>query len=145
MAQATLAPVTRSVTVVVSVEAAFRVFTEEIGRWWPLQDKSVSGDARAAVIEPRVGGRVFETAGDGGEHDWGEVLVWEPPRRFAMTWRVTATPTEVEVRFTSEANGTRVDLEHRGWERFGEGADEKRGQYDSGWIAVLDRYVAATA
>ncbi|HEX4830710.1 MAG TPA: hypothetical protein VH478_06410 [Trebonia sp.] len=33
-----------------------------------------------------VGGRVHETWDDGTEVDWGEVLAWSPPERFAMTW-----------------------------------------------------------
>jgi len=48
----------------------------------------------------------------------------------------------VEVRFTAEAAGrTRVELEHRNFERLGAAAGEKmRKDVDGGWPAILDLY-----
>jgi hypothetical protein len=51
------------------------------------------------------------------------------------------SPTEVEVRFLQEGSGTRVELEHRGWERLAEGGAAKRDDYDGGWDFVLGKYV----
>ena len=72
-------------------------------------------------MEGRVGGRIFERTRDGQEWDWGEVTVWEPPSRLVYLWhlkRDRAEATEVEIRFGPTApDGTRVDIEHRGWER----------------------------
>ena len=56
-----------------------------------------------------------------------------------IAWKVdpeAAAPTEVEVRFTPDGDGTRVVLEHRHWERLGEGA-AGAGRYDGGWVMVL--------
>lgn len=150
-------PVRRSVTVGASVDRAFEVFTNGLGTWWPLEHHSVSvgggeDDAAAAppqtaVLEPRVGGRVFERLADGTEHDWGRVLVWEPPTRLVLAWqpnRDPQAPTEVEVRFIAEADGgTRVELEHRGWERLGADAERARESYAGGWPGVLERFAAA--
>ena len=63
----------------------------------------------------------------------------------ALRSRVAAEPespatTEVEVTFTPEGERTRVDLEHRGWERLGEAAEFKRTEYEAGWDGVLDLY-----
>lgn len=138
-------PVRKERTVQVPPETAFSVFTERIGEWWPLASHSLGGDeAVSAVIEPRLGGRVYERLADGTEHDWGTVLVWDPPSRLVLSWHVGRDPaqsTEVEVRFDPAGEGAcRVVLEHRNWERLGEEAATTRDGYDGGWETVLGRY-----
>lgn len=142
--QATEIVVRRSVTVARSPEDAFRVFTEGIGRWWPLETHSVGRDGRpaeTAVMDRHEGGRFYERTGSGTEH-WGTILVWEPPSRVVISWelRPERPPTEVDVRFTPDGDGTRVDLEHRGFERLGDQAHEVAASYDGGWSKVLGRY-----
>ena len=141
--QTTIQPVRRAVTVERPLEDAFRVFTEGLGAWWPVATHSIAKDAvETVVMEDRVGGRLYERTTGGAESDWGRMLVWEPPRRIAFEWQITGTPTEVEVRFTPEGDRTRVDLEHRGFERLEDGA-ERRESYNNGWVTVLERYAAA--
>ena len=138
--------VRKSVTVNCSPAEAFELFTERKTEWWPYESHAASGEKPAEVVyEPRVGGRVYDRLNDGRENQWATVLVWEPPHRVAIEWRVNPAnpPTELEVRFTSEGTGTRVDLEHRGWERYEERANEFFGEYNTGWDFVLGRYVAA--
>ena len=108
---------------------------------WPRSYED-AGD-KVVVYEPQVGGRVYDRLRDGRENQWATVLAWEPPRRVAIEWNVTPAnpPTELEVRFTSEGDGTRVDLEHSGWERYGDNAAESFGSYNEGWDFVLGRYV----
>ena len=62
-----------------------------------------------------------------------------------FSWKAPSwdAPTEVEVRFTAEGDGTRVDLEHRGWERAGAAAENQSTGYGQGWDTVLARYAAA--
>ena len=147
----TVPPILRTVTVGRPVKEAFRIFTEEIGSWWPLdlQSRALSEresegvKAETVVIEGRMGGRIYEVMSDGTESPWGEILVWEPPHRLVLAWKPhprPTPPTEVEVRFTAEGERTRVDLEHRGWERLGDAAVEARGGYERGWPAVLERF-----
>ncbi|MDQ3894406.1 MAG: SRPBCC family protein [Actinomycetota bacterium] len=145
-------PVRKTIAVQAPVEKAFAVFTDGIATWWPLQKHSVGADRggeapESAVFEGRVGGRVFERSSDGSESDWGEVLVWEPPRRIVYTWHPghadPSIATEVEVRFRPDGGGTRVEIEHRGWERLGEPGARTRESYDSGWDTVLGRYTEA--
>jgi hypothetical protein len=38
-----------------------------------------------------------------------------------------------------------VDLEHRGWERLGELAQQGRGEYAGGWTLVFEERFAAAA
>jgi uncharacterized protein YndB with AHSA1/START domain len=138
----------RSVTVNAPVQRAFRVFTEELGSWWPFEGHSVSeGEAETAVFEGRVGGRLFERSRDGRELLWGTILAWEPPYRFVLTWhpgRGEDTAQELEVRFLGEDNRTRVELEHRGWEKLGDAMPKVVRSYEAGWDRVLgERYAAA--
>ena len=141
--QTTIQPVRRAVTVERPLEDAFRVFTEGLGTWWPVATHSIAKDAvETVVMEDRAGGRLYERTTGGAENDWGRMLVWDPPRRVAFEWHITGTPTEVEVRFTPEGDRTRVDLEHRGFERLEDG-EARRESYNDGWVTVLGRYAVA--
>jgi uncharacterized protein YndB with AHSA1/START domain len=143
-----LGPVRKTVTVEASVDHAFKVFTEDIGEWWPIQSHSVHEDGALSVgMETREGGAIFEVWQEGREV-WGEITTWDPPQRIVFTWHPghdREETTEVEVRFASRGNITVVELEHRGWEARGERAAEIRANYDSGWIKTLDRYATAAS
>ncbi len=145
---APIEPVRKSVVVPLTPQRTFALFTEGMGRWWPLASHSIAQErAVSCAIEPRPGGAVYEVRDDGERCAWGEVRVWEPPNRFVMTWhpgRDAALAQEVEVRFSPIPEGTRVDLEHRGWEILAERAEAARASYDGGWELVFrDRFVAA--
>jgi len=127
---------------------AFMVWTERIGQWWPA-DHTATGEPNLQVIlEGRPGGRIFERTQAGEEHDWGEVTLWEPPHRFVYRWHLKRRgedATEVEIRFVPHATATRVEIEHRGWERLG--MEEGRSWRDrnmGGWSTLLPHYVAAS-
>lgn len=136
-------PVRRSVAVNQSQAAAFDLFVDDIAAWWPAEGFSVGRERVAAVvIEPRVGGRVFERWDDGAEHRWGEVLVFERPDRVVMSWspgQPDHPHSEVEVSFAESGGVTVVTVEHRGWERLGDKGQALRDGYDEGWPAVLER------
>ena len=133
-------------------EKAFEVFTADFHRWWPKTHSIGDAPLKTATIEPKVGGRWYSLTEDGVEHEWGDVLAWEPPQRILLAWRLnggfTFDPsllTEVDVRFTAHGDGeTRVDFEHRGLERFGAGApaDQVRSGMDAGWGVILEAFKA---
>lgn len=149
-----------SVRKVVSVEApqavAWRVFTEKMGTWWPLDNYKI-GKAKAvdAVIEPHVGGRWYERGNDGSTCDWGRVLVWEPHSRLVLTWDISADwqpdpnlKTELELRFIVDGkNRTRVELEHRHLDRYGARRDEMRRIFETegDWGRLLESFARAAA
>ena len=136
--------VRRAVRVERPIEDAFRVFTDGIATWWPLDTHSKAGDhAETAVLEGRNGGRLYEKVDDGTEHDWGAVTHWEPPHRVAFSWRITGVPTHVDVTFTPDGDGTRVELVHRGFERLAD-PEATHSSYSRGWQYVLGRYAAAS-
>ena len=133
----------RSVVVRGPVEAVFTRFTAGIGQWWPLDQFSYGGDRRAdLILEDHAGGRFYERFRDGEEHEIGRVLVYEPPHRVVFTWNQAnwPEPTEVEVRFYPEGAFTRVELEHRGWERLGEAGPGTQQAFGGGWGIILGRF-----
>ena len=137
----------KSVTVTVPVDEAFRVFTEEMETWWPLRTHAVDTEnSDTVVMEGREGGRLFERGTSGEEHVWGIVQSWEPPQRVGYTWhpgRGEDTAQEVEVTFTPEGDGTRVEVRHWGWEKLGDRLEEMIASYNEGWDLVLGRYAEA--
>lgn len=135
-------PVRKSVTVRRTPAEAFEVFTARIGSWWPLSKFSIhQADAETCVIEPFVGGAIYEVSKSGERAPWGVVRVWEPGARFVMSWHPSHDPAEaqeVEIRFVLSVEGTRVELEHRDWQGLGTKAAETREGYDQGWVFVFE-------
>ena len=149
-----------SVRKVMNVQAppavAWRVFTEQMGTWWPLAVYKIGkADAVDAIIEPRVGGRWYERGDDGSTCDWGSVLSWEPPSRLVLSWDINADwqydpdlKTEIEVHFVAVGNdATRVELEHRKLDRYGSRRDEMRRIFDTegDWGRLLAAFAARAA
>ncbi|MGO8864487.1 MAG: SRPBCC domain-containing protein [Acidimicrobiales bacterium] len=135
-----------SFEVACSVDHAFAVWTSGIGTWWP-PDHTVTGRGGVIVLENGVGGRIFERTPEGVEHDWGKVTAWEPPTRLVYEWHIgrdRADATEVEIRFQRKGDAaTRIEIEHRGWERLGPDGEERRAQNRGGWETLLPTYQAA--
>lgn len=136
--------VRKTVTVDCVVEEAFRVFTTGATSWWPVDSHSIHGsNVREIVFEEREGGEVYEVSADGEKGHWATVLSWEPPNRLVLAWNILErdpVATELEVHFVPEGQTTRVELEHRGWEKVAEDPSSKRNDYDTGWKKVLADY-----
>jgi uncharacterized protein YndB with AHSA1/START domain len=137
-------PILKSVTVKASPERAFQRFTAELAAWWPLRSHSVGEhESETVVMEGRVGGQIVERIRGGRTCVWGTVTAWDPPRRVAFTWHPgedPATAQDVEVRFSPDPAGTRVELQHRGFERLGRRGRVARRGYPIGWAYVLGLY-----
>jgi len=146
-------PVRKEVVVEAPPERAFRVFTDKFDAWWPRDHHIGKVEMARAVLEPRAGGRWYEVGVDGSQCDWGKVLVWDPPKRLVMAWQLNhewqydpALVTELELRFTPVGPmQTRVELEHRNMERFGEHAAMMRDALGSaqGWMTHLTLFAKA--
>jgi len=113
-----------TVGVAVAPHDAFRLFTEEIELWWRRgpRFRNAPGDSGLIALEPKLGGRVFESYSVGTQErvvEIGRIRVWDPPRRLLFDWRARnfapAERTEVEVVFEPSASGTRVTVTHSGW------------------------------
>jgi uncharacterized protein YndB with AHSA1/START domain len=139
--RATIEPIVVTVPLACPPERAFAYFTRDIAKWWPLAKYSVCGDRAADVtFEPRSGGRLFETDGEGNVHVWGQVSEWDPPGRLRFSWHPgqdEATAQWVEVTFAPRSNGTMVTLTHGGWDALGDRAVKTRASYAGGWPTVI--------
>jgi uncharacterized protein YndB with AHSA1/START domain len=157
MTTSAIPPVTHTITVSAPAQRAFDVFTGSMTSWWPLSHHIGEADVAEILIEPRVGGRLYERGVDGTECDWGRVLAFDPPQRVVLAWHLDgewrfdpdpARASELEVTFTAEApDRTRVDLWHRLFERHGSGGEEVAKQVgaDSGWAGIMAQYAEVAA
>lgn len=144
-------PIVKTLDLDCDAARAFAVFVERIATWWPLDGHAVSASAgktaQSVVIEPRVGGAIYEIMHDGKRTDWGRVLVYTKGRHLATTWHPgnnAGNPTRLDVSFEDIGAGkSRLTLTHSGWEVWAERADEMRGSYDGGWDHVLSLYAGA--
>ena len=145
--------VKKTVTVRADASEAFRVFTEGFDSWWPRTHHIGKSPMTEAVMESRQGGRCFTKQEDGTDCDWGTVLAWDPPKRLVIAWQIThqwgyepdlAKASEVEVTFTPVPGGTRVDLEHRHFERMGPGGVAMRAGVSApgGWGTLLEQFAS---
>jgi hypothetical protein len=137
-------PLEIAFTVACTPAHAFDVYARRTSLWWP-STHSVSGDpALEVVIEPRVGGRIYERTAAGQEHDWGWITSWDEPTRLGYRWYLgtdRTLATKVEITFAASGAGkTEVTIRHSGWEAHGEGADVWRDRNRGGWSGVLPRY-----
>lgn len=126
---------------------AFDVWTNRIGLWWPADHTATGENGLEIVLEPGVGGRIFQRDKEGTEIDWGEITGWDPPRRLTYQWhlrRDRADATDVEITFVPLDDGrTRVDIEHTGWQRLGADADDWRARNHGGWTTLFPHFLAA--
>ena len=145
----TVAPVRKTLRVNAPPSRAFEVFTAGMSRWWPASHTILKAPFKDAIVEPRAGGRWYHVGQDGSTCETGLVQVWDPPSRLVLVWQLNAQwqydpglHTEVELNFTPDGAGTRVDLEHRMIERMGEGAETAHAAIDGagGWTAILEDY-----
>jgi hypothetical protein len=142
LSETPIEPIRKTRVVPIEQAAAFELFTAGMGRWWPVATHSIAAsDGVDVVFDGRIGGIITEIAPSGEAHVWAEVIAWDPPNRFAISWHPSVGPTAasiVDVRFRSVNGGTQVDLEHRGWEELGavEGVALRDG-YTPGWDLVL--------
>ncbi len=142
-------PVIKTISVNCPRETAFRIFTEQMTAWWPLDKNSVSAmdgkAARSVSMETKVGGALTEIGHDGTKHNWGSVKTFSPPEKLSLLWHIgvpQSKATLVDVSFEPEGAGTRVTLQHSNWQALGQDAQKTRDGYNSGWVGVFEQAFA---
>jgi DNA-binding transcriptional ArsR family regulator len=88
-----------------SAPRVFDVMTRRAFEWYP---HSYGGDrTRAVVLEPELGGRLYEDWGNGMGHLYGHVTAWDPPQAWSTRGRLSAGTT-LDSSYDLTPNGTGV-------------------------------------
>ena len=151
-----IAPVRKTIVVAATPQRAFEVFTAGLDRWWPKNHGIGPGPVQQSFLEPFVGGRWYAVHEGGVEVVVGHVLVWQAAERLVVSWEISADwkpdprpafTSEIEVQFAAETEGrTRVELEHRNFERLGaQGGEKMRKDVDGGWPGLLEVFAKEAA
>ena len=146
-----------SIVIEAPVERAFDAFVHQMASWWNPDHHILEGQLAEMVVEPRVGGHIYDRGVDGSECQWARVLAYDPPRRIVFSWDISpywqietdpSHASEVEVRFIAESGDrTRVELVHSHIDRHGDGWEGVRAgvEGDAGWPLYLHRFADAVA
>ena len=136
-------------------QRAFELFTAGMSRWWPASHHIGDGELDGVHIEPRIGGRWYETTTVGTECDWGYVIAWDPPAGLVLAWQLTpefgydpSLVTTVEIRFAEiEPGRTHVTVEHGNLDQYGLRSIEMRDVFtqDGGWPTLVAAFAAAAS
>jgi hypothetical protein len=150
-------PIRVSREVPVLIDDAFDGFALRLHEWWPAE-YTWSGEVLESIgIEPRIDGLCFERGPHGFVCNWGRAVTWEPPMQVTLLWQINPDRTpqpdpvkasEVVVHFLSgQGDRTRIEIEHRHFDRHGDGAAAYREAMASaeGWPRLLDRYAGMFA
>lgn len=128
----------KSVVLPLAPDAAFDLFTANIGLWWP-EGRRHSGDP-ASDIFLLEGGRFFERARDGREVELGRVCEWDRPRRIRLDFFIATgpdRPTTVEIAFAAHDHGARVTVTHGPSPASAALWAERAPRYGDSWDAAL--------
>ena len=132
-----------TVHVPVSPARAFELFTEDIGRWWK-RGTMYWNDRDRGLRYSFENGQLLEHYADAEPFVVGEIEAWDPGVILGFTWRqgdwAADATTSVVIRFVADGDGTRLDLEHSGWEAVNPAMAEG---YTRGWKEILGWYLAA--
>ena len=132
--------VTVSTIVAVDPATAFAIFTAEIGAWWKPKVPGLFRRGRNGILK-FDSGRLLEIDNHGEPFEIGRVLAWEPARRLVVEWRqegfAPGDRTEVEVSFEAVATGTRVTVEHRGWDALAANHPARHGATGNAFTSMI--------
>jgi uncharacterized protein YndB with AHSA1/START domain len=140
-------PLVVEFTVEAEPSQAFDLWANRTSLWWPRGHTMSGTDEYEIIFEGWPGGRVFERSGEGEEHDWGEVLTWEPPNRIRYLWHLffdRSEATTVDVQFKlSDAATTTVTITQTGFERLGEAGPPRRERTGNAWAMIAELFEEA--
>ncbi|MXN65984.1 hypothetical protein GR183_13810 [Stappia sp. GBMRC 2046] len=131
-----------------SREAAFDLFVDGFGRWWPREYTFSGDDLQEIGIEPFLGGACYELSNSGHRIVWGTVLSIERPLYIRIAWQIgpdrqlvadPAAASRVMVAFRPANDATLVELSHSEFLRHGVDGEAYKAAMSSpeGWPHCL--------
>ena len=128
----------KSVVLPLPPVAAFELFTQKIGEWWPIDRRHTQDPASEIFL--LESGRFYERSRDGREVELGCVRSWDFPNRILLDFFIATgpeRPTEVEIAFAAESGGTKITVRHRPKPSSESLWAERAPRYDRSWDIVL--------
>jgi hypothetical protein len=117
----------------------WQALIEETSRWWH-KDFYTSSAAKGFVIEPRLGGGVFEDWGDGSGQMWYTVIGINPPNFLMLEGLLSPAfggPATTILQLDLQGTG-KTTLLRLSDTIFGRVGDEKLTQTREGWMMLFD-------
>src|SRR5438270_8194336 len=90
-----------------SIEKVWNAVIEDITLWWP-RDFYACANTKNFVIEPKVGGRLYEDAGNGNGVQWYTIIAIDPPKSMNLAGYLAppyAGPATTLLRLELESTG----------------------------------------
>lgn len=138
--------IVKSVLLPLPPNTAFHLFTQRIGEWWP-PDRRHTRDPHSEIFLLESG-RFYERTKEGREVDLGCVRDWRFAERILLDFFIATgpeRPTEVEIVFSAQGDGTRVVVTHRPKPSSEALWTEFAPRYAQSWDAVLAAFDRAGA
>lgn len=107
-----------------------------LAKWW----------GAGVTLDPVVGGNFLEpwTDDKGKQHiTMGRVTAVEPKKRLQLDWQAPGweKPTRVEILLSPVHDGTKIYLQHSGWDMFdGKDRQQKVDQHAARWGRIIEKY-----
>ncbi|MCL1592956.1 MAG: SRPBCC domain-containing protein [Actinomycetia bacterium] len=141
-------PLVVSFRVDAPVGHAFAMWTQHASLWWPRSHTITKDDTLDIVFEDRVGGRIYERSASGAEHDWGEIITWDPPTSLEYLWFLffdRSDATDVSVSFVWNTDHTTVTITQTGFERLGDAGAIRKQRSVLAWETIGALFVERIA
>ena len=80
----------KTLTLPISCEAAFDLFTRRVDEWWPPERRHAPSGGGTVVLDEAG---LLDRDPDGREYELGRVKVWDPPERLALDFFIATGPS----------------------------------------------------
>jgi uncharacterized protein YndB with AHSA1/START domain len=127
------------VTINAALERVWKALVDETSAWWP-KDFYTSPTTQGFVLEPRLGGRVYEDWGAGAGLLWFTVIGINPPVSLTLLGHLTPTfggPATTMLELILESVGETVVL-HVTETMSGRAEPGSETTLREGWVTIFD-------
>jgi uncharacterized protein YndB with AHSA1/START domain len=130
--------VEQEISINASAERVFEAMTQDVSAWWGAP-YLLTASPQAIILEPQVGGRLYEQSGSGDGALWATVTTIKKNERLELTGPVGASEAlHSVVTFSlepkNEGEATLLKLSHQAIGPFGE---DTQANYNAGWQDLL--------
>lgn len=146
-------PIVKQAHVPLSCHQAYDAFAKEMGKWWPLESRSLSANqsgkgASELTSDAQPGGEIAEISASGKRHIWGHFVDCDAPRSLEISFHMGQPKEHATLLVVSfldlGENETLVRLQHSGFECYGpEIAGMMRDGYYAAWDEIFGRIFVA--